>query len=111
MSPVDYATSKKAIEAETRMSLAKCRDLEGQSKDICKAEARAEERVRKAGLESQYRGTVAAAADARLARARAHYDVARVKCGDQHGEDRLSCLRSARSDKAKAVADAKVASS
>lgn len=111
MAPTDYSIAKKAIESDARAAIAKCRDIDGQARDVCKAEARAEEHVRKADLEAQYRGTVAAAAEARLARAKAHYDVAKVRCGDQRGEDKLSCLRSARADKAKALEAAKLASS
>jgi hypothetical protein len=103
MSPSDYSVAKKTIESDIRVTIGKCRDLDGQARDICKAEARADERVRKADLEAQYRGTVAAAADARLARAKASYEVARARCGDQHGEGKVSCLRSARAEKAKAV--------
>ena len=110
MSPVDFGAAKKAIEGEAHAALSKCRDLGSQAKDLCKAEAKADERIRKADLEAQYRGTVAAADDARLARAKAQYAVAKAKCGDQHGEDRISCMRNARADKAKSLADAKLAS-
>jgi hypothetical protein len=110
MAPGDYAGARKAIESEARVAVAHCRDQEALTRDLCKAEARADERVRKADLEAQYRGTVAAAAEARLARAKAGYDVARARCSDQRGEDKLSCLRSARADKAKALEAAKLAS-
>lgn len=110
MSPTDFGESRKAIEADARLALGTCRDLDGLPKDLCKAQARAEERVRKADLEANYRGTVAAAAEAKLARAKARYDVARAQCSDQHGEDKLVCLRSARAEKAKALTEAKLAS-
>lgn len=110
MSPVDYGAAKKAIESEAHASLAKCRDLDSQAQDLCKAEAKADERIRKADLDAQYRGTVAAAADARLVRAKAQYDIARTKCGGQHGEGKISCMRSARAEKAKALTHAKLAS-
>ena len=110
MSPVDYGASKRAIETEAHAAAAKCRDLDSQAKDLCKAEVKADERIRKADLEAQYRGTVAAAADAKLARAKAQYDIARAKCGDQRGEDRISCMRTARADKARAVSVSKLAS-
>jgi hypothetical protein len=110
MSPVDYGASKKAIEGETHVALSKCRELDSQAKDLCKAEAKADERIRKADLEAQYRGTVSAAADAKLARAKAQYDVARAKCSDQRSEDKISCMRQARAEKAKALSDAKFAS-
>jgi hypothetical protein len=110
MSPSDYSVAKKAIESDVHGAMSKCRDQDGRSRDICKAEARADEMVRKADLEAKYRGTVAAAADARLARAKAQYEVARTRCADERSEDRLSCLRAARSDKAKALEAAKLAS-
>ena len=109
MSPVDYGEAKRAIESDARAAYAKCHDEEGQARDICRAEARADERVRKAELEARYRGTVGAAADAKLARAKAKYDVARVKCATEAGEDRLACLRAARAEKAKALTEAKLA--
>jgi hypothetical protein len=110
MAPVDYDASKKAIEAEVHTAFAQCRDKGGQDGEICKAEARADERIRKADLEAQYRGTVSAATDARLARAKAQYEVAKVKCAGQRSEDKISCLRAARAEKSKALAEAKLAS-
>jgi len=103
----EYLQSKKAIEADSRLNLSKCRDVEGAARELCRAEGRADERTRKAELEASYRGTVAAAEDARLERAKARYDVARAKCTDQRGEDRLACLKAARAEKAKALAEAK----
>ena len=87
MSPSDYGDARRAIESDSRLALAKCREDEGQARDICRVEARADERVRKAELEARYRGTVGAAADAKLARAKAKYDVARVRCGAEHHHD------------------------
>lgn len=110
MSPSDYSVAKKAIESDVHATISKCRDQDARARDICKAEARADEMIRKADLEAKYRGTVAAAADARLARAKAQYEVARTRCADERSEDRLSCLRAARSDKAKALEAAKLAS-
>jgi hypothetical protein len=110
MSPVDYSATRNAIEAGLRGALVKCRDLEDRANDICKAEARANERIRMADLEADYRGTVAAAADAKLARAKARYDVAKVKCSTEHGGGKFACLRSARADKEKALVEGKLAS-
>lgn len=110
MSPVDYEAMKQSIEVDARTTLTMCRGLQDRAGDICKAEARADERIRKADLEAQYRGTVGAAAEAHLARAKAQYEIAKAKCGDQHGEGKFSCLRSARTGKAKALADARLAS-
>ena len=111
MARSDYDASKATIESESRQALDHCRDLDGQAKDVCRAEARADERVRKADLDARYRGTTAAAAEARVARAKAQFDVARARCGSEHGSDRLSCMRAAREEKAKALSEAKLTAS
>lgn len=110
MSRADYSEGKNAIEAETRMALAGCRESESSAKDICKSEARAEERVKEADLQARYHGTVAAADEARIARTKAAYDVAKARCGIHKGDERTECLRSAREDNGKALSDAKLAS-
>jgi len=103
----EYAQSRKAIEADARLNLSNCRDVEGGTRELCRAEARADERIRKAELEASYRGTVAASDEVRLERAKARYVIARAKCVDQRGEDKLACLKGARAEKAKALAEAK----
>ena len=50
---------------------------------------------------------MAASDDARLERAKARYDIARASCSDQRGENKLACLKAARAEKAKALAEAK----
>jgi hypothetical protein len=93
MSRADYSDGKKAIEAETRVALARCRESEGPAKNICKAEARAAERVKRADLQARYLGTVAAADEARAARAKAADDVAQARCGFRQGDKRAECLK------------------
>lgn len=110
MSRADYTVAKQAIESESRVSAGRCRDLEGAARDVCKAEVRGEERIKKADLDARYHGTVTAAADARLARAKAEYDVAKAKCGIYGTEQKAQCLTSARTAKTRAFADAKLAS-
>lgn len=110
MSPADFSTAKRMIESESRVALGRCRDLQGGAKDICKAEVRAEERVKKADLTARYHGTVMAAGEARQVRVKASYDVARARCATRSGEERIECLRAARDDKNKSLSDAKLAS-
>jgi hypothetical protein len=111
MAPVDYEQAKRAIESRARLALGSCRGLDGRERSVCQAQARADERVGKAELEAAYRGTVAAASAARVARAKARFDVARAKCSESRGGERIACVRSAHSEKDKAPADAKVAAS
>lgn len=106
----EYSQARRAIETDARLNLSKCRDVEATAREICKAEARADERMRKADLEAHYRGTVAAAAGARLEHAKARYEIAKARCDDRSGTEKLACLRAARSDKAKALAEARQAS-
>lgn len=109
MSRGDYAQGRKAIEGETRTVFARCRSESGTARDICKAEARAEERVKLADLSERYHGTVVAAEDARQARARARFDLAKARCSSSAGEARIECLRTAREDRGR-VLEAKLAS-
>jgi hypothetical protein len=104
MSRGDYAAGRQAIESETRQAMGRCRALDGQAREMCKAEARAAERVKKADLTARYLGTVAAAEEAKLARVRAEYDLARVKCGIESGAQRGECLTAARAVKVRAIA-------
>lgn len=109
MARSDHDAARAQIESDARQALSRCRDLEGQAKDVCRAEARADERIRKADLEARYRGTIAAAAEAKAVHAKAQYDVAKARCGAEHGSDKLACMRTARDEKAKALSAAKVA--
>lgn len=99
MSKSEYLQLQRAIVAESRLALAHCRDKSGAEKDVCKAMARSDERVKKADLQARYFGTVAAQEEARSARARAAFEVARARCGAQPGDARLACLRQAREDR------------
>jgi hypothetical protein len=99
MSPVSYEQLKREIEADTRLLLGRCREGDTMARELCRAEARSAERVRKAELHASYYGTVAAQQEVRLARVRAAYDVARTRCGAQPGEARIDCLRAARAER------------
>jgi hypothetical protein len=105
MSPADYAIGKKAIEAETRQALGRCRTGTGMEREVCKAEARAQERVLRAQLAARYHGTVASVGEVQQARVKAAYDVARARCGTQAGDQRLDCLRAAREVRNRALVE------
>ena len=106
MSPADYAAGKRVIETQSRLALARCRGLAPAEKEVCRAEVRADERVQKADLAARYHGTVAAAQDARNARVKAAYDVARARCGSQPAEGRMDCLHAAREARNRRMAEA-----
>jgi len=106
MTRQDYAQARAVVETQTRNAFAHCRALEGRERQLCRAHARGDGRVRKAELESRYRGTVEAAADGRLAKARAAFELARVRCNDRAGEEKSSCLSAARAERSRALAAA-----
>jgi hypothetical protein len=101
MSPIDYRASKASIEDLSHIALDKCLQLDGSLYAVCRAEANAEERTRRAKLEASYLGTVDAAESARQVQADAAYEVAAAKCDAREGKARLACLKSASVDKVK----------
>ena len=109
MSRVDYDTARKAIAAEGRLAFAACRHQAGRERDLCRAQARADERVKAADLKARYFGTVDALEDAKLARVKANFDLERARCESRSGDDRLDCLRASREDRARALAAARQA--
>jgi len=110
MSPGDHDQAWRSIEQATRAALGRCRGLPESARHLCRAEARARDRVDKAELDARYYGTIEAQARAEDVRARARFDVARSEC-EARGDDRASCLAEARTAQAKALALSKVASS
>lgn len=98
MSPATYEQLKREIEADARVALGRCRDARGLEREVCRAEARSAERVKKAELYARYHGTVSAQNEIRLARARAGYNVAKARCGAHPGDGRYECLRAARAE-------------
>jgi hypothetical protein len=112
MSPVDYTVAKKMIEVKTHEAVAQCRDQESRLRDICKAEARRRRARSQGGAgRSVPRTNRGSGKPTRASRASRRSTTSRKRVGgDQRGEDKLSCLRAARAEKAKAVEAAKLAS-
>ena len=72
MSRADRAAALATIHDEGRLALARCRTLaDPAERAVCRAEARAAERVAAAALAVRYHGTVSAQERARRVRARA----------------------------------------
>jgi hypothetical protein len=107
MSRADYGSAKKAIESESALAYAGCRNQKGAAREVCKAEVRGTERVKIADLQARYYGTAAAQENAREARVKAKFDVARVQCNVRGGDSEPDCLRAARDDQAKNLASLK----
>jgi len=83
-----------------------CASRSGNAKDICLAEAKANERVAKAELEARDKGTAKARQEALIVRAEAGYDVAKQRCDDFAGNAKDVCKTDAQAALTKAKADA-----
>src|SRR5688500_18319066 len=53
MTRQDYVQALKRIEADTRMALAHCRELQDSARTICRTRARGQDRIGKAELEAR----------------------------------------------------------
>lgn len=107
MSPDIHQQLKREIGAATRLALAKCREATGTDREVCKAEARAAERVALADLGARYHGTHAALEEAASTRAKASFDVAKVRCSAKASEARVECLREARDERSRLLAESR----
>ena len=77
MSRADHLAALHGLRQAARLELARCRDVpDPHDRAVCRAEARAAERVAVASLDARYLGTVSALDRARRAQARAEHSVA-----------------------------------
>jgi hypothetical protein len=108
MTKDDYATAKKDADAQYRIDQETCSSLNGNAKDICVAEAKGKNSVAKADAEASYQNTPKARESARVAHAKATYDVGIEKCDDLAGNRKDVCVKEAKAALVRAKADAKV---
>ena len=97
------------IEAEYKAAREKCDPLQGNAKDVCQKEAKAQEKVAKAELKAKNDPTPANQRKAREAKAEAQYDVAKEKCDDKKGNEKDVCQKDAKAAYERARADIKKA--
>jgi len=102
----EIAREKSRISANFRLEKQACDNRSGNARDICMAEAKGNEKVAKAELEARDLGTIKARQEALIAKAEAHYDVARQRCDDLAGNLKDICKTDAQAALTKAKADA-----
>ncbi|MDR3428320.1 MULTISPECIES: hypothetical protein [Silvimonas] len=100
-----YQSRKDTIGQRYDAATAQCKTLAGNGKDVCEAQAKAEQRSSLADLDAQDKDTEAARADAARERTKANYDVAVEKCGRLAGNDKDVCKQTAKADRDKMLAD------
>jgi hypothetical protein len=104
------AADTKQIDQQHKAELAKCKDLKGNAKDICKAEADGHQKVAKAEAELKEADTPKNRQKVQEAKAKAQYEVAKEKCDDQKGDAKDACQKAAKAERDGAIAQAKKAS-
>ena len=87
---------KQRIEQEAKAAKEKCKDMKGNAKDICMAEARGQEKVAKAELALKNKDTPKNRYDVAAAKADMEYNIAKEKCDDMKGKDKEQCQKDAR---------------
>lgn len=97
------AMDKAAMKAEKgriadqyKTAKAGCKDMKGNAKDVCMAEAKGAEKVAKADLEARDKGTPKAQYNLSVAKADADYKVAKEKCDDLKGAPKSTCTKDAK---------------
>lgn len=108
MTRAEYKSGKDEVSAKYKSEKAACKSMTGNAKDICIEEAKGHEKVGKAELEQTYQPSMRHAYDAKIAKAKADFDVAKEKCDDKTGNDKDVCRKEAKAAYTAAKADAKV---
>jgi hypothetical protein len=103
-----YAEARKNSDAQYKIDREACSSRSGNARDICVAEAKAKNDVARAEAAVAYENTPATRENARVARARAAYDVAIEKCDDLAGNPKDVCVKEAKAALVRAKADARV---
>ena len=100
-------SEKQRIEADAKAAKAKCKDMKGNEKDICMAEAKGQEKVAKAELAAKQKDTPKNRYDVAAAKADAAHDVAREKCDEMKGKEKEACQKDAKNARDTAKKQAK----
>jgi hypothetical protein len=103
-----YEAAKKNADAQYTVDREACSSLAGNAKDICIAQAKGKNDVTRAEAAVAYQNTAATRENARVARARADYDVAIERCDDLAGNPKDVCVKEAKAALVRAKADARV---
>jgi hypothetical protein len=103
----EYKREKDRVEADAKAAKEKCKGLKDNAKDICQAEAKANEKIAKKELDLKKNPNDKNRMDLEKMKVEGAYEVAKEKCEDQKGAEMMSCKKAAKADKDKSLADLK----
>lgn len=95
------------IEADYKADKAACDAKKDNAKDVCVEEAKGKEKIAKAELDQKVRPSDSNARKLAEAKVEAAYKIAKEKCDDQKGDAKSACVKQAKADEAKGMADVK----
>jgi len=101
----EYKREKDRVEAEAKAAKANCKSMKGNAKDVCQAEAKANEKVAKKELDYKNKPTEKNKSDWEKMKVEAAYEVAKEKCDD--ASDKIACRKQAKADKDRGMAEVK----
>ena len=107
MSNDEYKRMKDSVEADAKAAKKACDSLKDNAKDICQAEAKGKEKLAKKELDLKRNPNDKNRTDLEKMKAEVAYEIAKEKCEDQKGADALSCKKTAKADKDRAMDAAK----
>jgi len=84
------------IEADYKAAKAQCSHMQGNAKEVCEADAKGKENVRKAELENKYEPSEAHARKVDEAKAEHEYKVTKEKCDLNKGKEESACEKEAK---------------
>jgi hypothetical protein len=107
MTPEQYESKEKSIQAEYKAARSRCESMKGNAEDICEAEAKGNASVAKAELRARYEPSAKNDQNVKNAKAEAAYSVAIERCDGKAGNDKDVCVKEAEAAKVRAMAEAK----
>jgi hypothetical protein len=102
----EYESSLARVAARRAEATAQCQPLAANEREICRAEATAEEMLRVADIEERYQRTGRASREAQRVRIDAQYQVARARCQSLAGLQKDNCLIQAHAARGRALLQA-----
>jgi hypothetical protein len=84
------------IETFAKAEKAKCNSLQGNSEDVCEAQAKANEKIAKAELDAKYDPSQRNKREVTALRAEGEFEVAKQRCQDLGAGDQVTCAKSAK---------------
>jgi hypothetical protein len=103
-------SQKQQADQQHKAATEKCNGMQGNAKDICKAEADGQKKVDEAQAKLTEHDSPKARLDLANAKAEAQYNGAKARCGDQVGDAKKACEDEAKAAQDLAKAQAKRAS-